>query len=919
MRWKFGVSSFGAIAFVVASVSTTAFSERLRDAALSDCNSEAFAQTLSRQVGDRLDARAIWFSATTLRWPGVPGEGAFRLYFSNAASVVATVGNAVEGAEGDVPLKVRSTALPAPLNERFRYVDAGATLDVPNVSRSQLAALHRAQLVLVREDGNRRVIAATTLQSPGALDDLYAEAASLTALGATAQRKQTAFQVWAPTAQRVSLCVFDSPTSAASATLPMKLQASNGAWSAKLRGQFEGKYYLYLVDVWVNGVGIVRNRVTDPYSVSLSADSKRSAIIDLNDAKYAPHGWKNAAAPQRVKHPTDMTIYELHVRDFSINDATVSAANRGNYLAFTEQQSNGMRHLQALSRAGMTDIHLLPVFDLATVPEQGCVSPTIQGGASSQAQQAAVIATKDRDCYNWGYDPLHFNAPEGSFASDAMIASQRIIELRRMVQSLNAIGLRVGMDVVYNHMSSSGQNEKSVLDRVVPGYYHRLNADGKVEMSTCCDNTATEHMMMEKLMSDSVLLWAKHYKMDSFRFDLMGHQPRAAMERLQARLKTELGRDIQFIGEGWNFGEVENGKRFKQASQLSLNGSGIGTFTDRGRDAARGGGYGDNAEALVRNQGFLNGMHYDPNALAGATQSREDLMRTADMIRVGLAGSIRDYSMKNYRDQIVTLETIDYNGAPAGYVTQPGEVVNYVENHDNETLFDLNAYKLPLNTSSEDRARVQILGAALTAFSQGVAYFHAGIDVLRSKSMDRNSYDSGDWFNRLDWTYQDNYFATGLPRKDDNGSNWAMIEPRLNTSTIKPSAMDIAWSRDAFRDLLRIRSSTSLFQLRSAAEIKQRLTFLNTGSQQVPTVVAARLDGANYPGANFKALIYVINVDKVPQQIVVSDLKGAALTLHPVLASNEASDQRIRTEALFEPSAGVFKVPARSVSVFVGR
>lgn len=898
--------------------STASLADAPRRQSLADCDAASFAQTLISQRGGALPAKAIWLSADAIRWPNAPRDGIYKLYFSSRAGIVAATGSAVIGAEGSVRLETRSLPLPDSVGERFRYVDSGVTLDASRVPRATWKSLHRSQLILVREDASGSVVDATALQSPAALDDLYGGAARLE-FGATLSSQRTQFSLWAPTAQHVSVCIFDSPTSKATRLLPLSLQASSGAWRGMQRGSLDGKYYLYLVDVWVNGVGIVRNRVTDPYSVSLSADSKRSMIANLSDAKYAPRGWDTTLAPRRVKHATDMTIYELHVRDFSMNDATVSAAHRGKYLAFTETQSNGMRHLAALSAAGLTDIHLLPMFDLATVPEQGCVTPTPSGAPNSEAQQAAIIAVRDRDCYNWGYDPLHFNAPEGSYATDAMDGAKRIIETRRMVQALNGIGLRVGMDVVYNHMSASGQSEKSVLDRIVPGYYYRLNAEGKVETSTCCDNTATEHMMMEKLMSDSVLLWAKHYKMDSFRFDLMGHQPRVAMERLQKRLTAALGRDIQFIGEGWNFGEVESGKRFIQASQLSLNGSGIATFTDRGRDAARGGGYGDAAEALVKNQGFLNGMHYDANALAGSSHSRQDLMRTADMIRVGLAGSIRDYAMRNFRDEMVTLERIDYNGAAAGYVTQPSEVVNYVENHDNETLFDLNAYKLPLETSSEDRARVQVLGAALTAFSQGVAYFHAGIDVLRSKSMDRNSYDSGDWFNRLDWTYQDNYFATGLPRKDDNGANWAMIEPRLRLNHIKPTPKDIAFTRDAFRDLLKIRSSSSLFRLQTAKEIKQRLTFLNVGSQQIPTVVAAVLDGANLSGANYSSVVYVINVDKVAQQFTAAELRGKPLSLHPVLAAEGAADRRIRDLSKFDMASGSFSVPARSVSVFVAR
>ncbi len=899
--------------FVIAILFTPNLSSA--NATRTDCDAAAFQRVLHASPIQTTDARAIWFSSTIVRWPNSNTSGGFRIYFSSNSQLTANVGARVGGADGSIALRVRRAPLEPSLVKRFKYVASGVTLELVNVSHQQRQSIHRKQMLLVNEDAQSNVIDATSLQSPAALDDLYSKAETIHDLGITVRRKQTTFKLWAPTAQNVSVCIHNDGVARASHIKSLQFNNASGVWTLATNASNVRNYYTYLVDVHVNGVGVVRNRVTDPYSIGLSADSKRSYIANVSSAELQPTGWRQRSSKNRVKHPTDMMIYELHVRDFSSNDATVAPNHRGKYTAFTDLQSNGMQHLRALSDAGLTDVHLLPVFDFATIPESNCVEPTISGSAAGESQQAVIIASKDNDCYNWGYDPYHFNAPEGSYASDAMDAARRIIELRQMVLALNGIGLRVGMDVVYNHMAASGQREKSVLDRIVPGYYHRLNAEGKVETSTCCDNTATEHMMMAKLMSDSVVLWAKHYGIDSFRFDLMGHQPRAAMEALKTRLKAETGRDIQLIGEGWNFGEVENSKRFVQASQLSLNGTGIGTFSDRGRDAARGGGFGDNAEALVMNQGFLNGLVFNPNALASKERSKNDLMRTADMIRVGLAGSIRDYGMRSYRDELLTLEKIDYNGAPAGYVTQPSEVVNYVENHDNETLFDVNAYKLPIDTTREDRARVQVLGAALTTFSQGIPYFHAGIDILRSKSMDRNSYDSGDWFNRLDWTYQDNYFATGLPRKDDNGSNWSVIAERLANPAIRPLPEHIAWTRDAFRDLLRIRASSSLFRLQTAEDVKQRLRFYNIGSRQVATTVIGHLNGVGYPGAAFSDIVYLINVDKLPQSIIIPELTGMSLTLHPVHAVG--ADARIRAEAKFSPASGNFELPARSAVVFV--
>ncbi|MEO7106652.1 MAG: alpha-1,6-glucosidase domain-containing protein, partial [Rhodoferax sp.] len=443
------------------------------------------------------------------------------------------------------------------------------------------------------------------------------------------------------------------------------------------------------------------------------------------------------------------------------------------------------------------------------------------------------------------------------------------------------------------------------------------DANGVIERSTCCDNTATENMMMGKLMVDSVVLWATQYRIDSFRFDLMAHQPRAVMEELQARVNQATGRPINLIGEGWNFGEVANGARFVQASQLSLNGSGIGTFSDRARDAVRGGGAGDNSDAQIRNQGYTNGMVYDRNALSTATP--EDLLRAADMVRVGLAGSIRNFEMQTYTGQRKKLSDIDYAGQPAGYASQPSEVVNYVENHDNQTLYDNNVFKLPVGTSSQDRARVQMLAMAINAFSQGVAYFHAGGDILRSKSMDRNSFDSGDWFNRLDWTYQTNYFGTGLPPQADNGNSWPLMRPLLADPSLRPAPADIAWARDEFKDLLSIRASSTLFRLRTAADIQQRLTFPNTGPAQNPVVLVGHIDGRGYAGAAFQEVLYFINVDKVTQSITLPDQAGKAYQLHPLQATSAAADERVRDGARVEQLTGRFMLPARTAVVFVVR
>ncbi len=898
------------------------------------------------------DSRAAWLTQQLLKWPKVNGTGVFKLYHSATAQLLASKDAVVTGADGALTLEVSSAALLPAVAERFKYLSGGVILAVKTADQARVAELLKEQVLVVQEDAAGLVQNATTIQVAGALDGLYAAANEATAdLGVSLPAGTTAFKVWAPTARKVSVCTYDSATGGASGLDPMTFDPATGTWRAVKTGDLSGKYYKYAVEVFVRGVGVVRNLVTDPYSVSLTTDSKRSYVADLASARLRPTGWDGAPAAPALAAQTDLSIYELHVRDFSIGDATVQAAHRGKYLAFTEANSDGMKHLRALATAGITDIHLLPVFDIATVKENPadrvdlaspfadlCArspAPIAQSrcnafagktvgealatfGPAAPQQQEFTGYMSELDGFNWGYDPFHYTAPEGSYASDAADGATRVLEFRQMVLGLHQAGLRVGMDVVYNHTTADSQGEKSVLDRIVPGYYHRLDAVGAVTKSTCCSNTATENAMMAKLMSDSVVTWASQYRIDSFRFDLMGHQPRPVMEALKARLKTVTGRDIQLVGEGWNFGEVAGGARFVQASQLSLNGTGIATFSDRARDRIRGGGPFDGGADLVKNQGYVNGLAYDPNATGPSGAAAVNaLAASADMVRVGLAGSIRDYPLVTWNGTSTTLEAIDYNGQPAGYVTSPDEVVNYFENHDNQTFYDINAYKLPAGTSMDDRVRVQLLGVALNAFSQGVAYYHAGVDTLRSKSMDRNSYNSGDWFNRLDWTYTANNFGVGSPPEGDNGTNWPLIQPLLNSAALRPASSAIVSARDGFRDLLAIRKSSTLFRLRSGAEVKARLTFPNSGAGQVATVMAGHLDGAGYAGAGFAEVLYLVNVDKVAHDVVLPGQAGKAWVLHPVQLSATAADQRPRSQAAVVTGTGTFTVPPRTALVYV--
>jgi pullulanase-type alpha-1,6-glucosidase len=709
----------------------------------------------------------------------------------------------------------------------------------------------------------------------------------------------------------------------------MTWDAATGTWSVTGDSSWAGKYYLYEVEVYVHSTGQVENNlVTDPYSVSLAMNSTRSQIVDLTDPALAPADWDTTAKPA-LEQFEDIAIYELHVRDFSANDATVPAALQGTYKAFTLSGTDGMTHLGALAEAGLTHVHLLPTFDIATINEDKSTwqqpDPAILETypADSDLQQAAVEATADLDAFNWGYDPFHYTTPEGSYSTDPD-GTTRVVEYREMVQSLNEAGLRVVMDVVYNHTNAAGQAERSVLDRIVPGYFHRLNADGEVETSTCCANTATEHDMMGRLMVDSVVTWATEYNVDGFRFDLMGHhslgnmlEVRAALDALTLAEDGVDGSAIYVYGEGWNFGEVANDARFIQATQLNMGGTGIGTFSDRLRDAVRGGGPFDGGTDRITNQGFINGLVYDPNAQAYPTATAEaEMLLSADQIRVGLAGNMAAYEFEAADGVVRRGDDIDYNGSPTGYTEDPQENIVYISAHDNETLFDISQYKHPLDTSTADRARAQNLGVDITALAQGVNFFHAGVDMLRSKSLDRDSFNSGDWFNRLDFTYQSNNWAVGLPVASKNQAEWPTIQPFLADPSLAPEPADIAASMTHLQEILEIRGSSPLFQLETASQVQNRLVFHNTGPAQTQGLIVMSLSdevGVDLDPDRHE-IVVLFNATDDPQDFVIPAAVGEPFWLHPV---QRFSTDPVVASSEFEEATGTFSVPGRTTAVFV--
>ncbi len=894
------------------------------------------------------EQRAYWVSTDIVAWPtSLLPQGVTRAQvLDGSAQLVYELVTAPEGGAtlsdgaltggtvtaltvaGDLSAEV-TTAHPN-LNG---YIALRASLDEATAREALTGQLAVAQ----KKDGV--VNAFTGVQIAPVLDSLYAAKATQASFGVGWKDDgKPTFALWAPTAKSVTLLSWNTKTPRGAdsevAGDPQRTPATrgeDGRWSVdNADGTItEGAQYLWEVRVYVPASGKVEtNTVTDPYSVGLTVNSTRSVAVNMNNASIAPAEWQNTPAPT-IADDAQRAIYELHVRDFSAADKSVPEDMRGTYMAFTQYQSNGMRHLSELAEAGINTIHLLPTFDIATIPEKRADQkvPDIpaNAGPASEAQQAAVDAVADQDAYNWGYDPLHWLAPEGSYATALnQNGGARIREFRSMVGGLHSIGMQVVLDQVYNHTPAAGQDSHSVLDRIVPGYYQRLNAAGAVETSTCCSNVATENAMSERLMIDSMIHWAKYYHVDGFRFDLMGHHPAAEMKRAQEALKSlTLDKDgvdgsrLYIYGEGWNFGEVANNALFRQATQGQLDGTGIGAFNDRLRDAVHGGGPFDEDHRVF--QGFGSGAFSDFNGLDTRSEQerRADYLHRVDLVKLGLAGNLKDYTLTTYDGRSVRGAELDYNGQGAGFASQPAENVNYVDAHDNETLFDLVTYKMPTSAPMENRVRMSLLSQASVALSQSPSFWASGTELLRSKSLDRDSYNSGDHFNAIDWTMQDNGFGRGLPVKSKNGAAWPHMRPLLENPDLKPTPAQIEASSQAAMDFLRVRSSSRLFTLGSTDLVRAKVTFPNSGASAVDGTIMMLIDdqvGARDdidPAIDGALVVFNATGQTLTQR--VDGLAGRAFALHEAQA--QGTDEVVKA-ASFDARTGTVTVPARTVAVF---
>ena len=467
-------------------------------------------------------------------------------------------------------------------------------------------------------------------------------------------------------------------------TVKMK-RTGNDTWTADIPGDLKGLYYTFQVQTGRKAM----QETPGVFAKAVAVNGRRAAIVDMGETN--PEGWDNDRRPL-TKSPVDLVIYEMHHRDFSISP-TSGLKNKGKFLALTEPKA-----VYYLKNLGVNAVHLLPSFDYASVDE----------------------SKPDVPQYNWGYDPLNYNVPEGSYSTDASCPVARIREFKQMVQALHKAGIRVILDVVYNHTFNI---EESNFNLTYPGYYFRTTADGKISDGSGCGNeTASEKPLMRQFMIESVLYWAKEYHIDGFRFDLMGIHDIETMNLIRKAL-DEVDPNIYMYGEGWSAGTcaypVEKLAMKANTRQLDR----IGAFCDDMRDAIRGP-FNDDHKA----------------AFLGAIPGNEE------SIRFGIAGCI-DHPQ-------IDMSKVNYSKAP--WANSPAQMISYISCHDDMCVVDRLKASIP-GITTDELIRLDLLGQTMVFTSQGVPFIYAGEEVLRDKKGVHNSFKSPDSINAIDWTNKDRY------------------------------------------------------------------------------------------------------------------------------------------------------------------
>lgn len=517
-------------------------------------------------------------------------------------------------------------------------------------------------------------------------------------LGLTYTPKASTFKIWAPTATAARINLYQTDLGGVCDRTANMQKAANGVWEITIEHNIKNKYYTF--QILVNGAWSAE--LIDPYAKASGTNGVRAQVIDLKETN--PRGWEQDLSPNFSKEnkQTDAVIYELHVRDASIHPNS-GIKNKGKFVGLTElgTQNNsglstGLSHIKEL---GVTHIHLLPFYDYNSVDE-----------------------TKPNQ-YNWGYDPVNYNIPEGSYSTNASDGNVRIRELKELVKTLHSNGLRIIMDVVYNHTALTVNSNFNTL---APDYYYRKKADGTFSDASACGNeTASDKAMFRKFMLESVLYWVKEYHIDGFRFDLMGIHDIETMNLIADTLR-KIKPSIVLYGEGWTAGgsPLPESKRAikKNASELK----GIAVFSDDMRDGIKG------SVFNIEDRGFATGK----------------LVNT-ESVKFGIVAAGK-HSQIDYTK-------VNYSQAP--YTTSPASLINYADCHDNNILWDKIALSYK-EASETDRIKMHQLAYAIVLTSQGTPFLTAGSEFLRTKFGVENSFDKGDSINAINWNLKSKNLTT---------------------------------------------------------------------------------------------------------------------------------------------------------------
>lgn len=510
-------------------------------------------------------------------------------------------------------------------------------------------------------------------------------------LGVTYREEESTFKLWSPAAEQAQLHLYDTDAPAAQPLKTIGLTEINGAWIATEQGDLAGTYYTFQIKI--NGKW--QPEATDPYARTTGANGLRGQVIDL--ATTNPPGWDQDQKPS-FRSPTDAVLYELHVRDASI-DKSSGIKNKGKFLGLTERgtttASGAPTGLDYLVDLGVTHVHLLPSFDYFTVDETRLDEPQ----------------------FNWGYDPQNYNVPEGSYSTNPSDGRVRVKEFKQMVQALHKVGIRVVMDVVYNH---TGKSEDSHFQQLIPDYFYRFREDGTMSDASGCGNEiASERPMVRKYIRESLAYWMREYHVDGFRFDLMAIHDIPTMNEISQTLH-EIDPDVLLYGEGWTAGDSPLPDSLKALKHNTRQLNRIAAFSDDVRDGIKGSVF--NHEE----KGFATGAR-------GLDQT----------IRFGVVGAIEHPQVMYHK--------VNYSNA--AWAKGPHQSIAYASCHDNHTLWDRIAISNPEHGQSI-REKMHRLALGIVLTSQSIPFLHAGSEWCRTKGGDENSYKSSDAVNALRWEEQ---------------------------------------------------------------------------------------------------------------------------------------------------------------------